>query len=210
MHFQAIEGRDTGLIGYLLSDPDERVSVIVDPPRSCVDVVLALLAEHRFRLLRVLRTHVHEDDRDDCTRLCVCTGALLSPHVNDAETTQIVFGGEVLRPMATPGHTPRCVSYLWRDRLLCGDLFNFGSCISAEHQADLGRLFDSLTRRVFTLPDSTLVFPAHPVRGRHVATLAELRQRYASILSRGREAFMTETARRHGAHARPPGFQKLP
>lgn len=196
MHFQPIEGRETGLIGYLLSDPDERVSIVVDPPRSCADVILALLAEHRFRLLQVLRTHVHADDWDDCERLCALSGALLQAQTPDAVGTQVVFGAEVLRVLATPGHTPNCMSYLWRDRLLCGDVFEFGACASAEDQTDPGRLFDSLTRHVFTLPDATLVFPAHPVRGRHVATLAELRHRYAPLLRCGREGFMTEMVRR--------------
>ena len=204
VHFQPIEGRETGLIGYLLSDPDERVSIAVDPPRSCTDVILALLAEHQFRLLQVLRTHVHEDDKDDCVPLCALTGAGLQPQASSARGTQIVFGSEVLRILATPGHTPHCLSYLWRDRLLCGDLFEFGACPSSEVDTDPGRLFDSLTRHVFTLPDSTLVFPAHPVRGRHVATLAELRRRYASILSRGREGFMTEMVRRR-ASGQPSG-----
>lgn len=196
MHFQPLEGRETGLIGYLLSDPDESVSIAIDPPRSCTDVILALLAEHRFRLLQVLRTHVHEDDRDDCERLCALTGALLQARTPDAVGAQVIFGAEVLRILATPGHTPNCMSYLWRDRLLCGDVFEFGACASAEDQTDPGRLFDSLTRHVFNLPDSTLVFPAHPVRGRHVATLAELQHRYAPLISRGREGFMTEMARR--------------
>lgn len=211
MHFQPIEGRETGLIGYLLSDPDERVSIAVDPPRSCTDVILALLAEHEFRLLQVLRTHVHQDDKDDCVPLCALTGAGLQPQASNARGTQIVFGAEVLRILATPGHTPNCLSYLWRDRLLCGDLFELGAGASAEDQTDPGRLFDSLTRHVFTLPDATLVFPAHAVRGRHVATLAELRHRYAPLLSCGREGFMTEMARRRaqGGRARRPQSQSL-
>lgn len=203
MHFQPIEGRETGLIGYLLSDPDERVSIVVDPPRSCTDVILALLAEHQFRLLQVLRTHVHENDKDDCVRLCALTGvAVLQPQAPNVSGTQLVFGDEVLRILATPGHASNCMSYLWRDRLLCGDLFEFGAGASVGDQTDPGRLFDSLTRHVFTLPDATLVFPAHPVRGRHVATLAELRQRYGPLLRRGREGFMTEMAQRSVSRSR--------
>ena len=107
-----------------------------------------------------------------------------------------MFGNEVVRVLSTPGHTPGCLSYLWRDRLFCGDAFDVGSCCAGDGEADPGALFDTLTRRLFTLPEQTLVFPAHPIKGRHVATLGELRARYAPRLQQSRDGFITDMMQR--------------
>lgn len=218
MNFQSIEGRATRLIGYLLSDPGTGEAIVVDPPRGQMELILALLAERGLRLTQVLRTHVHRDDPDDCAALCLRSGAVLvvgegAPcdpgggvaHLSVAHDAKLVFGAEVVRTLATPGHTPACVGYLWRDRLLCGDVFELDPGVQGE--ADPAHLFDSLTRRIFTLPDQTLVFPAHPIRGRRVAILAELRARYAPMLARGRDGFVAGMARGWGSR---PAVGKWP
>ena len=122
-----------------------------------------------------------------------------------AHGARLVFGNEVVRVLGTPGHTPGCLSYLWRDRLFCGDAFDVGSCSAGNREADPGLLFDTLTRRLFTLPEQTLVFPAHPIRGRHVATLGELRARYAPRLQQSRDGFITDMMQRRARPAAPRG-----
>lgn len=108
----------------------------------------------------------------------------------------LTFGGQVIRVLATPGHTPDCVSYLWHDRLMCGDTFDLGSCSAEGSEANPAELYDSLTRHIFPLPDQVLVFPAHAMKARRVAMLAELRARLTPVLARGRDAFITEMASR--------------
>ena len=187
MHFHPVECSTSGLIGYLLCDPDQAVAVAVDPPRRQTELILALLREHRFTLNMLLRTHVHPADQDDCAELVRRCGAeALQAHPG----AQVVFGSEVLRVLATPGHTPGCVSYLWRDRLFCGDVFELGRRSTADEAPDPALLYDSLTGQLFTLPNQTLVFPAHPMRGRRVSTLAELKTRLAPLLGGSRDAFI--------------------
>ena len=85
-------------------------------------------------------------------------------------------------------------------------VFDFlGSCSAGNREADPGLLFDTLTRRLFTLPEQTLVFPAHPIRGRHVATLGELRARYAPRLQQSRDGFITDMMQRRARPAAPRG-----
>ncbi|MFN3985841.1 MAG: MBL fold metallo-hydrolase [Rhodocyclaceae bacterium] len=110
----------------------------------------------------------------------------------------LVFGNEVLRVLATPGHTPCSVSYLWRDRLFCGDVFHLDGCPAERppaNETDPGALFDSLTQRLFLLPLETLVFPAHSLEGRQVTTIGEERNRHARRMSRSRESFVTGAVR---------------
>lgn len=209
MYFHLIEDPATGLLGYLLADTDDHEAVVIDPAPSQTELVLALLTERSLRLSHVLRTHVHRDDAARCNELCERTGARLivgegvaAPGLPPdkvlavAHGARLVFGAEVVRVLATPGHTPACLSFLWRDRLFCGDVFDIGACAVGDGEADPGLLFDSLTRRLFLLAEQTLVFPAHSIKGRRVATMAELKQRYTQALHQSRDAFITDMALR--------------
>ena len=219
MYFHPLHSPESSQIGYLLADLDEQEAVVIDPPPRQTELILALLTERSLRLCHVLCTHVHQADTTDCSALCDCTAAQLV--VGEAATLpgdcgrealrvahgiRLVFGNEVVRVLSTPGHPPGCLSYLWRDRLFCGDAFDVGSCGAGGGESDPGQLFDTLTRRLFTLPEQTLVFPAHPIKGRHVATLGELRARYAPRLQQSRDGFITDMMQRraHPATARIP------
>jgi glyoxylase-like metal-dependent hydrolase (beta-lactamase superfamily II) len=216
VYFHPIEDPDTGQIGYLLADADTQVAIVIDPPPRTTELLLALLAERQLTMSHVLRTHVHASNPVNCSALCEFTGAtLVLPEAVGINTScparlqsvaqdgAVVFGHEVLRVIATPGHTAHCVSYLWRDRLFCGDVFDLGSCADAEDDADPGLMYDSLNSRLFMLPEQTLVFPAHPLHGRRVATLFELRQRFSRAMNSSREAFITDMISRRVTLTRP-------
>lgn len=199
MYFRILEDRNR--IGYLLADLDLGEAAVIDPPPALTELILGLLAERGLALTHLLRTHVHAHDESDCAALAARTATQLhtpGPTTAGAPPARIVIGNEVLRVLATPGHTPCCLSYLWRDRLFCGDAFDVVSCASGV-EADPGRMYDSLTTRLFTLPAETLVFPCHPIEGRRVATLAELRCNQA--LYGNRDGFINamETLRRQAA-----------
>lgn len=64
----------------------------------------------------------------------------------------------------TPGHTPACVSYLVGDSVFTGDAlfmpdYGVGRCDFPRGSAE--SLYRSVTQRLYTLPDSTRVFPGH-------------------------------------------------
>ncbi len=73
--------------------------------------------------------------------------------------------------IATPGHTPACLSFKVDDAVFTGDaLFlddvGVGRCDFPK--GDAAALYDSVTRRLFTLPDATRLFVGHdyPPAGR--------------------------------------------
>ncbi len=206
MYFRTIEDPAEHALTYLLADTEEQEAVVIDPLAGQVELIRALLDERDLRLRYVLRTHVHTPDRHPCGDLCRYTGAtpVVGSHAPRGKAGQravghgdlVVVGSQVLRVLSTPGHTPGCVSYLWRDRLYCGDAFDVGACRTGQAEADPGKLFDSLTQRLFLLPGETLVFPAHFLKGRCVTTIAEERRRHARSGVASREAFVTEMALR--------------
>ncbi len=73
-------------------------------------------------------------------------------------------GALTVRVLATPGHTPACTSLLVEDAVFTGDtLFlpdvGVGRCDFP--RGDAGALWDSVTQRLYALPDATRVFPGH-------------------------------------------------
>ena len=50
-------------------------------------------------------------------------------------------------------------------------------------------LYQSITKKLFTLPDSTLVYPAHNYKGFTVSTIGE-EKKFNTRLSQGKEEFV--------------------
>jgi glyoxylase-like metal-dependent hydrolase (beta-lactamase superfamily II) len=200
MYFRQLFASESSALTYVLADPRHRDAVVIDPQPRQDELLLALLAERDLQLNLVLCTHLHAAESSHCDGLCRHTGAQLvigagalhgpagARKVGHGDT--LVFGDEVLRVLATPGHTPESISFLWRDRLFCGDALGIRACSPADDPGcDLGRMYDSVTNRLFLLPDETLVFPGHEVDGRTVSTIAEERSRNPYFSCQSRDAF---------------------
>lgn len=204
MVFRQFATRATGSLAYLVADADAAEAVAVDPLPEDHAIVLALLDERNFRLRWVLRTHTHAGCDDGMAALCRRTGATLAAataRLNPlADGDTLAFGAELLRVIATPGHTPDSLSFLWRDRLFSGDALEIGGCErSTAGETDPGRLYESVTRRLFALPGETLVFPGHAFHERRVSTIAEERARNRSFARMSRDAFIAAWRRDHGS-----------
>lgn len=77
---------------------------------------------------------------------------------------RVVAGTLTFEVIATPGHTPACVTYKFADAVFTGDaLFmedaGTGRCDFPSGSADA--LYTSVHDRLYTLPDSTRVFVGH-------------------------------------------------
>lgn len=80
-------------------------------------------------------------------------------------------GSLTLKALATPGHTPACMSFQVGDAVFTGDVLflddvGVGRCDFPK--GDAAALYDSVTTRLFTLPDETRLFVGHdyPPAGR--------------------------------------------
>ncbi len=76
----------------------------------------------------------------------------------------IEAGSLSVTPIHTPGHTPACVTYRIGDALFTGDTlfmpdFGTGRCDFPGGSAEA--LYDAVTSKLYTLPDSTRVFVGH-------------------------------------------------
>jgi len=96
-----------------------------------------------------------------------------------------------LRVLHTPGHTPDGISVHVQDRVFTGDtLLIHGTGRADFAGGDAGAQFDSITRKLFALPDETLVFPAHDYRGHSHSTIGEEKRTNPRVAGHTREAYV--------------------
>lgn len=166
---------------YLLGS--NGVGVVIDPQRD-VDVYLKIAAEQGFTIRHIFETHLHADFVSGHRELAERTGAkiyigadahALFPHVGVTDGQSIEFGSCSITILHTPGHTPESVCLLVRDSekgtapwaVFTGDTLFIGDVgrpdLSPSHtpQQLASMLFDSVHTKLLTLPDETLVYPAH-------------------------------------------------
>lgn len=95
---------------------------------------------------------------------------VVTDHVEHGDT--IAAGDVALRVLYTPGHTPDSISLHVADRVFTGDVLLIGGTGRADFSGgDAGQQYDSITQRLFTLADETLVFPAHDYRGKQIVAV---------------------------------------
>ncbi|HEX6706859.1 MAG TPA: MBL fold metallo-hydrolase [Albitalea sp.] len=185
---------------YVLVDPVERMAVIIDPVAEQLQRDLALLRDEGLTLRYVLETHNHADHITSAGSLTRSTSALAAAPIGCgivAADRQLVdgdrlqFGAEALTAMHTPGHTAGSMSYLWRDCVFTGDCLLIDGCGRTDFQSgDAGALYDSITQRLFGLPDETRVYPAHDYRGRSMSTIGHEKAHNERIAGRSRDEFI--------------------
>ncbi|MEY4576240.1 MAG: hypothetical protein RL701_943, partial [Pseudomonadota bacterium] len=79
----------------------------------------------------------------------------------------------------TPGHTRGCISFVCAEaqQVFTGDALLIRGCGRTDFQhGDAQALYRSVHEQLFTLPDSTQVYPAHDYKGRTVSSIGEEKQ----------------------------------
>jgi sulfur dioxygenase len=199
--FRILHDERLGQLSYLLADSGSGEAVLIDPHSRDLPVLGAMLGEAGVRLRWVLRTHDHdhgqpgEFERLASLRAPVVQGA---PHEGARRPSPgecLPFGRERLQVLQTPGHTAHCLSFAWRDRVFCGDLLAGLTCPYQPLPEEPGAMWDSVTQRLFTLPEESLLFSAHARRARAVSTVLEARRWHPWFARRTRDGFLSHVAR---------------
>ncbi|MCC5632036.1 FAD/NAD(P)-binding protein [Nostoc sphaeroides CHAB 2801] len=175
---------ETSSYTYLIGDRQTGDAVLVDPVLEQVDRDLESLDELGLKLRYCLETHLHADHITGAGKLRQQTGCEVIVPQNTAVTKadRSLVGGEILEvgsviieTIFTPGHSASHIAYLVnKTHLLTGDALFIRGCGRTDFQGgDPGTLYDVVTQRLFTLPDETLVYPAHDYKGRTVSTIGE-------------------------------------
>lgn len=110
-------------------------------------------------------------------------------YVHDGDKVQV--GGTSLEMLYTPGHTPDHLAMYDGERVYTGDLLLIGGTGRTDFAGgDAGQSFDSITEKIFTLPESTVVLPGHDYRGNTASTVAEEKKSNPRLAGKTREDYI--------------------
>ena len=79
--------------------------------------------------------------------------------LDDGDT--VSFGNIQLTVMHTPGHTPGSICFLTDKYLVSGDTIFPGGPGKSGSPAAFKQIVESITSKIFVLPDDTEIFPGH-------------------------------------------------
>ncbi|XP_056399154.1 persulfide dioxygenase ETHE1, mitochondrial-like isoform X2 [Hyla sarda] len=102
------------------------------------------------------------------------SGAVADIHIQEGDL--IKFGKYSLEARATPGHTDGCLTYVLNDKSLAftGDALLIRGCGRTDFQQGCPKaLYQAVHSKIFTLPDSCHLYPAHDYTGQTVTTVEE-------------------------------------
>ena len=185
---------------YLVACPVTRKALLIDPVRDFISRYLAFLAYQQLRLDAIVDTHTHADHPTASFQLKELTQARLVMHRRapaPAVDEHVEQGGSLcvgeitVEVLHTPGHTPDSISLYAGDRVFTGDVLLIGGTGRADFAGgDAGQQYDSITERLFSLPDETLVYPAHDYRGNTHSTIGHEKQHNPRIAGRTRQQYV--------------------
>ncbi|RLA48010.1 MAG: MBL fold metallo-hydrolase [Gammaproteobacteria bacterium] len=175
--------RDTFTYTYLLVDTETQEGAIIDAVKEQFERDLQIIKELGIELLYAIETHAHADHITSAGMLRQNTGAKIvfgeaaeikgiDLIVKDGD--KLPLGRHSIEVISTPGHTSGCTSYYIDGIVFTGDALLIRGCGRTDfQQGDPKTLYDNVTGKLFTLPDETLVYPAHDYKGRTSSTIGE-------------------------------------
>ncbi|XP_071818330.1 persulfide dioxygenase ETHE1, mitochondrial-like isoform X2 [Apostichopus japonicus] len=173
---------------YLLADQTAKEAILIDPVLELVNRDIHLLEDHGLTLKYAVNTHCHADHITGTgelkKKLPTCksiiskaSGAQADIYVEDGES--IEFGNLAIQVATTPGHTNGCVTYIMHHSsrpimAFTGDALLIRGCGRTDFQeGDPQTLYNSVHGKILSLPDDTLLYPAHDYNGQTVTTVKE-------------------------------------
>ncbi|MDP3016236.1 MAG: MBL fold metallo-hydrolase, partial [Deltaproteobacteria bacterium] len=155
---------------YILTCPLTGNSVLVDAPAEATEI---LKASEGTNPRYILITHNHMDHigalSELRSRLRIPVGAHrldakglpLRPDILLEDGEEVSCGNMSLRVLHTPGHTPGSLCFLVGKHLISGDTIFPGGPGKTKSPIDLKLIIQSITSKIFVLPDDTVLYPGH-------------------------------------------------
>lgn len=202
MLFRQLFDDESSTFTYLIAADFGREAVIIDPVKRHVDQYLQLIKELDLTLVALLETHLHADhitgsgelrQKTNCTLMMghPCRAECVSTTFNDQDVLK--FDGLEIQVLYTPGHTDDSYCFLIDGRVFTGDtLLIRGTGRTDFQHGDAGMQYDSLFTQLLTLPEQTLVYPAHDYKGMTVSTIFEEKRFNPRLQVSSREAYIEQ------------------
>jgi glyoxylase-like metal-dependent hydrolase (beta-lactamase superfamily II) len=204
MLFRQLFEPDSCTYSYLLACEQTGECVLIDPVIDTVTRDLQLLEQLGLKLTYTLETHIHADHLTGARALRDLVGSkIVTPAMDELPCADLgVTEGEVftlgsidLHPLFTPGHTSTHHAYLVNSgthkMLFSGDALLIEACGRTDFQSgDPVQLHRSIVEKFFTLPNETLVYPAHDYEERQITTIGQEKRRNPRLSGKSQAEFV--------------------
>lgn len=191
MIFRQLQEPDSSTYTYLLGCPETKQAALIDPVLDTVERDIKAVEELGLKLMYSIETHHHADHLTAGRVLRERTGCkvvypkLEMPECADIGLTdgeEFRIGSIVLTALFTPGHTSHHFAYLLdngtQKMVFSGDALLIDACGRTDFQSgDAALLYRSIHEKLFSLPDDTIVYPAHDYEHRHISTISQEKER---------------------------------
>jgi hydroxyacylglutathione hydrolase len=197
LYFKQIEIGPMQNYVYLIGSTETRKVAVVDAAWE-IDTILKIAKQDEMEITHAFVTHTHPDhvgggfagmEIDGVTELLEKCKAKVVVHKAEAEflkglsSSDIVksdngdrvdVGGLKIQLMHTPGHTPGSQCFLIEGRVISGDTMFIDACGRVDFPGgNAEQMYYSLTQKLMTLPDDTILFPGHNYAPLKQATIGE-------------------------------------
>ena len=183
MEIRQLFDAETFTYSYLLIDPHSKEAAIIDPVKEQFLRDKRYIQNLGLTLKYSFETHIHADHVTASGSMRSELGAKTIVHKNSGSTcpdvlvedgAEFFLGKEKINIIYTPGHTDTCMSLYIDGHVFTGDALLIGGCGRTDFQAgDASTLYDSITKKLFTLADDTVVHPGHDYAGFTSSTIGE-------------------------------------
>ena len=159
MIFRQLTDPESWTYTYLFGFPETGEALLLDPVCEMIDRDLSVIQELGLTLSYTLETHVHADHITSACRLRSLTGCKVVYPAMDNLLDEAGMG-----------------------QIFTGDALLIDGCGRTDFQSgDAATLYRSVHDKLFTLPDETLVYPAHDYQHRHVSSIGQEKERNARL-----------------------------
>ncbi len=165
-----------------------RDSLVVDAPASVENIVASLKDTNPAY---ILLTHGHSDHTGALAELRSRLKVPLAAHAAESHSLRtppeillndgdiMTLGNLEIKVMHTPGHTPGGLCFKIGNYLFAGDTIFPGGPGRTASPDNFRQIVDSITGKIFTLPDDTVICPGHG----NITTVKKAKEEYAVFAS---------------------------
>jgi len=191
------------VFAYLVGDEEKGEALVIDPAAD-TDELIKVAEQNKVKIKYIVNTHGHVDHIGGNVDMKEKTGAAIIIHEDDAEmlvdtpmAMLRMFGGKAsppadrtvrdgdlievgglrLRVLHTPGHSPGSMVLLLDGYAFTGDTLFVEAVGRTDLPGGSGEvMFDSIQKKLCTLPDETVVLPGHNYGSMPTSTIGHEKQ----------------------------------
>lgn len=171
---------------YIIACHTTKYACIIDPVLEHTKLYMQLLNQWQFKLKYALETHTHADHITAASQLKNLSGCkLLIAQQSQAQgaderfndNDEIAVGKLHLTAHYTPGHTDDSYCFTCGNCVFTGDTLLIRGTGRTDFQSGCAlQAYHSIHNKLFTLPDSTQIYPGHDYKTLNTSTIYEEKQ----------------------------------